>query len=484
MATDMARHFSAGDLARCALPSIATVAVASIYGIIDGLFVSNFAGTTALAAVNIIMPFIMILAATGTMIGTGGSAVVGATRGSGRGDLANAQFTLFVATAGLIGLVLAVAGAVGMRPISGFLGAEPGAFQDQAVLYGTISMVSLPLFVLQYAFQELLVTAGKPKLGLGVMVASGVMNIVLDALLVGVMGWGVAGAAWATAASEYVGGLLPLLYFSRRKNTSHLRLLAPRELRRQLTGKEPDASVPRLLGKACGNGSSEMVTTLSQSVVAMLYNLQLMSYAGQNGVAAYGVIMYVFMIFSAVFIGYAMACAPLASYQRGAGRMDEVGSLVRKSLGINACGGVAMLAFAQVSAPVVAQIFVGYDPQLAAFTEHGFRLYSLAFLVMGISIYSSSFFTALGNGKVSALISFMRTFVFEAGSVLLLPLVLGVDGIWLAIDVAECASVVISLAFVFGLRKVYGYTLRPAWLKARATSCSQGKAAGDSERRR
>ena len=478
MATDMARHFSAGDLARCALPSIATVAVASIYGIIDGLFVSNFAGTTAFAAVNIIMPFIMILAATGTMIGTGGSAVVGTTRGSGRSALANAQFTLFVTAAGLIGAALAIVGAVGMRPISGLLGAQPGSFQDQAVLYGTISMVSLPFFVLQYAFQELFVTAGKPKLGLGVMAASGCMNIVLDALLVGMLGWGVAGAAWATVASEYVGGLLPLVYFSRRKNTSHLRLLGPRELRRQLNGNDPDTTALRLLGKACSNGSSEMVTTLSQSVVAMLYNLQLMAYAGQDGVAAYGVIMYVFMIFSAVFIGYAMAYAPLASFQRGAGRMDEVGSLVRKSLGLNACGGVTMLVFAQISAPVVAQIFVGYDPQLAAFTEHGFRLYSFAFLAMGVSIYSSSFFTALGNGKVSALISFLRTFVFEAGSVLLLPLILGVDGIWLAIDVAECASVIISLAFVFGLRKVYGYPLRPAWHANQTTSHAQEEVAG------
>ncbi|MGI6535188.1 MAG: MATE family efflux transporter [Eggerthellaceae bacterium] len=462
MATDMDRHYSAGQLARYALPSIAMVAFASIYGIIDGLFVSNFAGTTAFAAVNIIMPFIMILAAAGTMIGTGGGAVVGATRGSGRGQLANAQFTLFVIAAAAAGLLFAIIGAVFMRPISGLLGATPGSFQDQAVLYGSISMISLPFFILQYAFQELLVTAGKPKLGLGIMVASGCMNIVLDAVLVGALDWGVAGAAIATVTSEYVGGLLPVLYFASKRNTSHLKLLGRRELRRQLNGNAPDTSAPHLLGKACGNGSSEMVTTLSQSVVAMLYNLQLMAYAGQNGVAAYGVIMYVFMIFSAVYIGYSMACAPLVSYQRGAARMDEVGSLLRKSLGLNAAGGVVMLAFAQLSAPVVAQIFVGYDPQLAAYTEHGFRLYSCAFLIMGISIYSSGFFTALGNGKVSALISFLRTFVFEAGCVLLLPGILGADGIWLAIDVAECASVIISLLFIFGLRKVYGYSLRPA----------------------
>lgn len=461
MATDMARHFSTRDLARYVLPSIAMVAFASIYGIIDGLFVSNFAGTTAFAAVNIIMPFIMILAAAGTMIGTGGSAVVGATRGSGRSQLANAQFTLFVIAACVFGLIFACIGAAFMRPISGLLGATSGAFQDQAVLYGTISMISLPLFILQYAFQELLVTAGKPKLGLGIMVASGCMNIALDAVLVGLLGWGVAGAAIATVASEYTGGLLPLIYFASKRNTSHLRLLGRRELRRQLDGNSPDISALRLLGRACGNGSSEMVTTLSQSVVAMLYNLQLISYAGQNGVAAYGVIMYVFMIFSAVYMGYSMACAPLVSYQRGAMRMDEVGSLLRKSLALNAAAGIIMLLFAQLSAPTIAQIFVGYDPQLAAFTEHGFRLYACAFLVMGVSIYSSGFFTALGNGKVSALISFLRTFLFEAGCVLLLPTILGADGIWLAIDVAECASVIISLLFVLGLRRVYGYSLRP-----------------------
>lgn len=461
MATDMARHFSTRDLARYALPSIAMVAFASIYGIIDGLFVSNFAGTTAFAAVNIIMPFIMILAAAGTMIGTGGSAVVGATRGSGRSQLANAQFTLFVIAACVFGLIFACIGAAFMRPISGLLGATSGAFQDQAVLYGTISMISLPLFILQYAFQELLVTAGKPKLGLGIMVASGCMNIALDAVLVGLLGWGVAGAAIATVASEYTGGLLPLIYFASKRNTSHLHLLDWRELRRQLDASSPDTSAPRLLGRACGNGSSEMVTTLSQSVVAMLYNLQLISYAGQDGVAAYGVVMYVFMIFSAVYMGYSMACAPLVSYQRGAMRMDEVGSLLRKSLALNAAAGIIMLLFAQLSAPTIAQIFVGYDPQLAAFTEHGFRLYACAFLVMGVSIYSSGFFTALGNGKVSALISFLRTFLFEAGCVLLLPTILGADGIWLAIDVAECASVIISLLFVLGLRRAYGYSLRP-----------------------
>jgi Na+-driven multidrug efflux pump len=346
-----------------------------------------------------------------------------------------------------------------MRPASTLLGANPGPFQDQSVLYGTISMVSLPLFILQYAFQTLFVTAGKPKLGFIVMLAAGCTNIVLDALFVGVFRWGVAGAAWATVTSEFVGGLLPVFYFA-RKNESHLRLLSPRAVRRALDGSSRQTSIPRLLGKACGNGSSEMVSGLAQSVVSMLYNLQLLAYAGENGVAAYGVIMYVFMIFSACYLGYAMACAPLVSFQRGARHPEEVGSILRKSLGLNATAGLVMLAFAQMSAPVIAQIFVGYDPELAAFTEHGFRLYSVAFLIMGLGIYASSFFTALGNGKVSALISFLRTFVFEAGSVLLLPLVLGQDGIWLAIDVAECAAVIVSFAFLIGLRKTYGYSLR------------------------
>jgi putative MATE family efflux protein len=459
MATDMTRHFRTRDLARYALPSICTAVFVSIYGIIDGLFVSNFAGTTAFAAVNLIMPFIMILATTGTMIGTGGSAIVGATRGEGNDERANAQFTLFVMAAAILGVVLALVGAAVMRPASALLGANPGPFQDQSVLYGTISMVSLPLFILQYAFQTLFVTAGKPKLGFIVMLAAGCTNIVLDALFVGVFRWGVAGAAWATVTSEFVGGLLPVFYFA-RKNESHLRLLSPSAVRRALDGSSRQTSIPRLLGKACGNGSSEMVSGLAQSVVSMLYNLQLLAYAGENGVAAYGVIMYVFMIFSACYLGYAMACAPLVSFQRGARHPEEVGSILRKSLGLNATAGLVILAFAQMSAPVIAQIFVGYDPELAAFTEHGFRLYSVAFLIMGLGIYASSFFTALGNGKVSALISFLRTFVFEAGSVLLLPLVLGQDGIWLAIDVAECAAVIVSFAFLIGLRKTYGYSLR------------------------
>ncbi|MCC6108978.1 MAG: MATE family efflux transporter [Denitrobacterium sp.] len=446
MTTDMDRHFTMGALVRYTLPSICMVIFMSIYGVVDGLFVSNFAGTTAFAAVNLIMPFIMILATCGSMIGTGGSALVGKTRGEGDDARANALFSEFVIAAAAIGTALAIVGAAFMPTVAQALGAS-GDMLDLAVTYGRICMISLPCFILQYAFQILFVTAGKPKLGFGVIVVAGVANIVLDALLVGLFGWGVKGAAIATVISEFIGGLVPMVYFL-RKNSSYLRLGKP-------------ARDARALGAACVNGSSEMASGIASSVVSMLYNLQLLAFAGEAGVAAYGVIMYVFMIFSAIYIGFTFACEPLISYQYGARRTNEVSSLLQKSLAFTAIAGAAMFLLAQATAPVVAATFVGYDPELAALTEHGFRIYSFAFLLMGVNIFASGFFTALNNGKVSAIISFLRTLVFETSTVMLLPLVLGLDGVWMAVDVAEIAALAVSAGFLVALRSAYGYKLRP-----------------------
>ena len=439
---NMAQHFRWGALLRFTAPSIAMMVFTSIYGIVDGLFVSNFAGKTVFAAVNLIMPFIMILSTAGFMVGTGGSAIVAKTRGEGDDDRARRYFSLLVYFAFALGVALALIGVAFMEPVAAALGADEAMMGD-CVLYGRMLMASLPFYVLQYAFQSFFVTAGKPQLGFAVVVVAGVANMVLDALFVGAFGWGVAGAAGATNVAELLGGGLPLIYFF-RKNPSFLRLGRTR-------------LEWRVIGKTCVNGSSEMVSNIAMSVVGMLYNLQLMTYAGQDGVAAYGVIMYAALVFAAIFIGYSMGSSPLMSYQYGARNKREMRNLLRKSLAFVAVGGVAMFGAAQALAGPIAAVFVGYDGALEAMTVEGFRLYSLAFLLMGFSIYGSAFFTSLNNGVVSALISFLRTLVFEVASVLLLPLWLGLTGIWLSVSVAELAAFTVTAVLMLALGRHYGY---------------------------
>ena len=442
MTTSMSQHFTMPALLKFVAPSIAMAIFASLYSIVDGVFVSNFAGKTALAAVNLIYPFIMILSATGLMVGTGCSALVAKTRGEGDEERANRIFSMLVLFALILGVALTVVGYLVIEPVAAGLGAT-GPMLDDALLYGRMLLATLPFFILQFAFQSLFVTAGKPQLGFVVIVAAGVTNMVLDALFVGALGWGLAGAALATNIGEIVGGGLPLAYFL-RKNSSALRL---RPTRLQL----------RPLGKACLNGSSEMVSNVAMSLVSMLYNFQLLAFLGEDGVAAYGVIMYTAMIFAAVFMGFAMGSAPLMSFQYGARNHREMRSLLKKSLLFVAVGGVAMFAAGELLAEPLALIFVSYDASLTELTVHGYRLYSFAFLIMGFSIFGSSFFTALNNGVVSAIIAFLRTLVFETSSVILLPMVLGVDGIWLSVTVAELAAVTVMTGFMLALGRHYGY---------------------------
>ena len=339
------------------------------------------------------------------------------------------------------GALLALVGFAFMEDVARLLGAN-GDMLPVCVLYGRISMLSLPLFMLQYTFQVLASTAGKPKVGLYTTLASGISNMVLDFVFIAVLGWGVAGAAAATVIAEYVGGLAPLVYFA-RNNESYLKLGRP-------------ALDLRALGKTCANGSSEMMTSIAMSVVSVVYNLQLMAFLGEDGVAAYGVIMYAFMIFAAIFEGYCMGCAPLMSYQHGARNTSEMRSLLAKSLRVVACGGIVMFALAELLAAPLAQIFTGYDAGLFALTVHAFRVYAFALCFMGISMYGSSLFTALGNGLVSALIAFLRTLVFEVGAVLLLPLVMGADGIWYSVIVAELVSFALTIVLLFWLSPYYG----------------------------
>lgn len=438
----LSEHFDYGKLFRFTLPSIAMMIFTSVYGVVDGLFVSNIVGKTAFTAVNFIMPVLMIFGSVGFMFGTGGSALVSKTLGEGNKEKANRTFSLIVYSTIAAGLTLAVIGFVFMRNIASALGAE-GEMLENSVLYGRIIVAVLPLYMLQMEFQSLFITAEKPKLGLAVTVASGVMNMILDALFMWAFNWGIAGAAAATALSQAVGGCVPLFYFF-RKNTSPLQL-----------GK---TSIDmRSIGKTCSNGSSEFVSQGSMSIVNMLYNSQLMNFAGDDGVAAYGVMMYVNMIFLAIFIGYSVGTAPVIGFHFGAQNTGELKSLRKKSFVIIGCASLVMLAASQLLAAPLAGIFVGYDAELLDLTVHGFRIFSFSFLFAGVSIFGSSMFTALNNGLISALISFLRTLVFQISAVLLLPLILKVDGIWASVVVAEFAAFIIAIIFFIAKKKKYGY---------------------------
>lgn len=442
MRIQLSDHFTYKKLLRFVLPSVVMMIFTSIYGVVDGLFVSNFVGKTPFAALNLIMPFLMMMAALGFMVGTGGSAIVAITLGEGDKEKANRYFSMLVYITIAAGLVLTVAGIAALRPIATAMGAR-GEMLEDCVLYGRIILFALAPFMLQNVFQSFFVTAEKPTLGLAMTVAAGLTNMVLDFVFIVPLGWGLAGAALATAFSQVVGGMAPLFYFA-RKNSSLLRLT-----RASFEG--------RILLKACTNGSSELMTNVSMSLVNILYNFQLMSVAGEDGVAAYGVIMYVNFIFAAMFLGYAIGSAPVISYHYGAANHPELKNLFRKSLTIVAAAALTLTVVAEVLSGPLAKVFVGYDAGLMELTRHGFRLYAISFLMNGFNIFGSAFFTALGDGLVSALISFLRTLLFQVAAVLLLPLILGVDGIWLAIVAAELLALLVTVWFLVRKRGQYHY---------------------------
>lgn len=437
-------HFTYGKLIRFSVPSIAMMIFTSIYGVVDGYFVSNFAGKTPFAAVNLIMPFLMIISTVGFMFGAGGTAIVAKTLGEGDSGKANRYFSLFVYVTFVLAVIFAVIGIIFVRPISIMLGAE-GVLIENCVLYGRIILAALPFFVLQLLFQSFFVAAEKPKLGLVVTIASGVTNMALDAVLVILLPqeFKLAGAAIATASSQCVGGVIPLFYFF-KKNDSLLRL-----------GKTRLELKPII--KACLNGSSEFMSNISMSIVAMLYNTRLLEYAGENGVAAYGVLMYVSMIFSAAFIGYSIGTAPIIGYHNGANNRNELTNILSKSLLMLGAFGIAMTLSAELLAGPLAKAFVGYDEALMSLTVSGFRIFGYSFLFMGFAIFGSGFFTALNDGLISALISFLRTLVFQIAAVMILPLILGIDGVWISIVVAEVMAVILTFVFLAVKRKKYGY---------------------------
>lgn len=442
MKIQLSDHFTYKKLLGFTLPSIIMMIFTSIYGVIDGFFVSNFVGKTPFAAVNFIMPFLMILGAFGFMFGTGGSALIAKTLGEGNAEKANRIFSLLIYTSLISGAVIAILGIIFIRPIAQLLGAT-GTMLDDCVTYGRIILAALPAFMLQYEFQSFFVTAEKPQLGLFVTVAAGVTNMVLDALLVAVIPIGLVGAALATAISQCVGGIVPLLYFA-RSNRGLLHL-----------GKTSfDGHV---LLKTCTNGSSELMSNISMSIVSMLYNVQLLRYEGEDGIAAYGVLMYVNMIFLAAFIGYAVGTAPVIGYHFGAENHRELKSLLKKSFVIIGFFSISMLIAGEALAYPLSLLFVSYDQALLELTLRGFLIYSFSFLFAGIAIYGSSFFTALSDGLTSALISFLRTLVFQIVAVLVFPLIWQTDGIWLSIVAAELMATLTTLLFLWLKRKKYHY---------------------------
>lgn len=442
MKIKLSDHFTYSKLLRFVFPSIIMMVFTSIYGVVDGLFVSNFAGKTAFASINLVMPFVMILGGIGFMIGTGGTALVSKVLGEGKKEKANEIFTMMIIFTLLLGALLSVIGVISMPWVAKFLGATEEMMAD-CVIYGRIVTGFTVTFMLQNVFQSFLIAAEKPKLGLLATVLAGIANMALDAIFIIVFKWGVAGAAIATGLSQCVGGIFPLIYFS-RKNSSLLRLTKTK------------LEIKPILN-ACGNGSSELMSNISSSVVSMIYNFQLMKYVGEDGVSAYGVLMYVQFIFVAIYIGYAIGCAPITGYHFGARNHNELKNMLRKSSFLSAVSGVVLTILAIALSSPLAKLFVGYDEELYELTRHAFRLFAYSFLLAGFNIFTSSFFTALNNGAVSAAISFMRTLIFQTSSVLILPIFLGVDGIWWAITVAEFFAFILSLIFLFAKRKKYNY---------------------------
>ena len=435
-------HFNYGRLLRFTLPSVVMLVFTSVYGVVDGFFVSNFAGKTPFTAVNFIMPFLMILGSFGFMFGTGGGALIAKTMGEGKEEKANRVFSLIIYASAASGVLLSVMGIWFLRPIAVLLGAK-GQLLEDSVTYGRIILLAIPAYILQYEFQCLFATAEKPGLGLAVTILAGVTNIVLDALFVAFFSWGLKGAAAATELSQCVGGFIPLVYFA-CPNPSRLRLGKTR-----LDGKA--------LGKTCANGFSELMSNVSMSIVSMLYNIQLLKYAGEDGVAAYGVLMYVGLIFQAVFIGYSVGTAPVISYHFGAENHNELQAILKKSFVIICTCALTMFGAAELLAKPLSKLFVGYDQSLTEMTVRGFSIYAFSFLFSGASIFGSSFFTALNDGVVSALISFLRTLVFQVLAVLVFPLLWNLDGIWLSIVGAEAMALIVTLLFLLGKQKKYHY---------------------------
>lgn len=438
----LSEHFTYKKLIKFTLPTIIMMIFTSIYGVVDGLFISNVVGSDAFAAVNLIMPAIMIIGTIGFMFGTGGSAIISKTLGEGDQEKANNYFSMLIYLEIILGVIFTILGLLIMEPIAKLFGATD-TMLPYCLTYGRILIIGITAFILQNSFQSFLVVAEKPGFGLVISIISGLTNIIFDFLLIYVFKWGVAGAAIATITSQIVGAIIPLLYFI-RKNKTKLKI-----------GKTKFEFSPII--KTCANGSSEMVTNLSMSLVNILFNMKLMKLAGASGVSAYGIIMYVGFLFSGTYVGYSVGSAPIISYHYGAGNKDELKGLFKKSLKLLGLTAIIMTILAEIFAKPLASIFVSYDKDLLDLTINALRLYSLSYIISWFNIYASSFFTALNDGFVSALISFLRTLIFQVIVILILPELFGINGIWLSVLVAEILSLIVSIICYIKYRKKYEY---------------------------
>lgn len=443
MAVHLSEHFTYKKLFKAVFPSICMMIFTSIYSVVDGLFVSNSVGKTAFAALNLIFPALMVLGSIGFMMGAGGSALVAKTLGEGDNERANKIFSMVIYFTTIVGALTSMLGFIFTPQLAKLLGATPEMLPD-CVMYGRILMAVNFIFMLQNLFQNMFIVAEKPILGFIVTVVAGFTNIILDALFVGAFKWGLAGAAVATSISYLVGGALPLVYFLNKKNSSLLRLVR--------TGFDF-----KVIGQSMLNGSSELLTNVSASIVSMLFNMQLLKIAGENGVAAYGVIMYLSFVFVAIFIGYAIGVAPITGYNYGAENHEELKNVLKKSLILTVITGVVMTILTQLLSSPLSKIFVGYDADLLALTTNGMRIYGISFLVCGINIFASSFFTSLNNGIISGVISFARTLLFQVICILILPALVGVNGIWLSVPIAECMAMIVSIVCLATKKKKYNY---------------------------
>lgn len=437
-----AQHFTYKKLLHYCVAPIVMMIITSLYVVVDSLFVSNFTGKTAFAAVNFIIPYLLMFTSFGFMFGAGGSALIAKTMGERKQEKANEIFTnVFVLSVGF-GAFISILGQLLIRPVAAALGAQDQLLHD-SLLYGRIYLLGVPSYIIQFEFENLYAAAGKPKMGLIATITSGLTNIFLDALFIIVFHWGLTGAAFATIIAQWVGGTIPIVYFS-RPNPSQLKFVkAPMDW--------------HAMARVCTNGISEVVNNVSISIVSMFYNVQLLKFAGTEGVAAYGVLMNLNFTFTAVFWGYNVGASPLISFQYGADNRKELRNLFRKSMTLILSASLLMFLIAETMASPIAKLFVGYDPGLMALTARGFLIFSFNFLFAGIAIFSSSLFTALNNGLISALLSFLRTFVFQIGTILILPVFLGIDGIWLSLVVAELLTMTVGLLFILANRKRYHY---------------------------
>ncbi|MBR3146834.1 MAG: MATE family efflux transporter [Eubacterium sp.] len=446
MRIKLSDHFDYKRLLRYSVSAICMMLFTSIYAIVDGFFVSNYCGKTPFAALNLIYPVIMLISTVGFMVGTGGSAVVARTLGEGDNKRAQRYFSMFVYAAIVLGITLTVLAQIFLPQISRLLGAEGKIFED-TLIYARVVLLSTPMLVLQVMFQTFFNTAEKPKLGFLITVISGGANIVLDFIFVGALGYGLAGAAWATVVSEYLGGAIPLIYFF-MPNDSLLRMTKT-------------TFEPRVFVHACWNGLSEFMGNVSASIVSILYNIQLLKYAGENGVSAFGVVMYVYLLFSAVMVGYGMATSPIIGFHYGARNMEEVSNVIRRNIVVMAVAGVLMFGAAELLSDAVARLFVSYDDDLMVMTRTAFRVTSITYLVYGYNVCGSSFFTALGNGTLSALIEASRLLIFQIIFLYTLPVIFGLSGIWYTLVASDVAAVGVTAAFLIIYRKKYGYHLLP-----------------------